>query len=134
MDKSSITKLIKTTLRKNTEKKIFTDYATNFAIVTAVSSTPTFRSLLPLISQGSGKSQRVGNDIRVTKAELNVIVNLLPYSATTNQLNTPVWVKMWVLRYKLEANQLHYQAHDESLRTIPDDNPYLRRSVPNLGF
>jgi len=78
LDKSGITKLIKNTIQRTTEKKIFTDYATNFAIVTASSSTPTFRTLLPQITQGTAKSQRIGNEIRVKKAVLNVVVNLLP--------------------------------------------------------
>jgi hypothetical protein len=102
LDKSGITKLIKSTIQKSTEKKIFTDYATNFAIVTAASSTPVARSLLPLISQGAAKSQRIGNEIRVRKAILNIMVNLLPYNASTNNLTTPCWVKIWVLRYRME--------------------------------
>ena len=66
------------------------------------SSTPTFRTLLPQITQGTAKSQRIGNEIRVKNAILNVAVNLLQNNGTTNVLTTPVWVKMWVVRYKIE--------------------------------
>ena len=34
----------------------------------------------------------------------------------------------------VEATQQYDQTHDESLLTIPDDNPYLRRSVRNLRY
>ena len=33
-----------------------------------------------------------------------------------------------------EENQPYDQTHDDSLLTIPDDSPYLRRLVQNLRF
>ena len=102
LDKSSITKLIKSSIEKRIEKKFFTDYATNFSIVSAASSTPTYRSLLPLVAQGAAKSQRIGNEIHVKKAILNVAVNLLPSQSTTNNTTMPCYVKIWILKYKLE--------------------------------
>lgn len=102
LDKTGITKLIKRTIQKATEIKVFTDYATNFGIVTAASSVPTNRTLLPLIAQGAAKSQRIGNEIHVKKAILDIACNILPYSLITNQLPTPCWIKIWVLKYKIE--------------------------------
>jgi len=99
LDKSGITKLIKSTIERRIEKKIFTDYATNFAIVTAASSTPTYRTLLPLISQGAAKSQRIGNEIQVKKAVLNVAVNILP-SGAVNSTPLPCYVKIWIVKFK----------------------------------
>jgi len=101
LDKAGITKLIKSSIERRIEKKVFTDYATNFAIVTAASSTPTYRTLLPLISQGAAKSQRIGNEIHVKKAILNVAVNLLP-SGSSNTNPMPCYVKIWIVKYKIE--------------------------------
>ena len=99
--KSSFAKRVKKVLHSQIENKIINSYGANQSIAWAGSVTnPTFIRLVPGPSQGVAQSQRIGNEIRVLKAEINGYVNLKPYSATTNPSNCPVYVKMWLCRRK----------------------------------
>lgn len=96
-----IAKVVKRILHTELENKVWISYGSNTAIVTATTLAPTFLQLLPQPIQGTGHSQRIGNEIRVVKSYVNGRINLLPYNSITNPLSTPVLVKMWVLSYKV---------------------------------
>jgi len=55
---------------------------------------------MPVVSQGTGHSNRVGNEIRVRSGYVRGHVNLLPYDATLNNSPIPCYVKIWILSCK----------------------------------
>lgn len=84
-------------IHKQAENKIWIAYQANNNITTASSSTFTNISLMPTMTQGTGHSNRVGDDITVVKAIINGYVNLLPYNSVSNPTVGPLYVRMWVL-------------------------------------
>lgn len=87
---TGIRKIVRDEIQNAAEKKVWISYAANIACPTASNSVPTWVNLIPTLSQGTGQSARIGNQIRVTKGMVDITVNLLPYNSTTNPLSTPV--------------------------------------------
>ena len=97
--KSSFASKVKKVIHRMAENKVLSGYAANQSIAWAGSVTnPTNYKLVPAVRQGGGSNQRVGNQIRVTKAIVRGYVNLKPYSATNNPYDYPIYVKMWLCR------------------------------------
>lgn len=103
---AKIARVVKRILHKQLENKVWISYASNIGLRTATASAvvPSV-NLLPNVIQGTGHSQRIGNEIKVVKAFIKGYINLLPYNAVNNPLSTPVMCKMWVVSYK-QNNQL----------------------------
>jgi len=97
---SNVRKIVAKEILKRTEKKIYVTSVINQAVTTASGSIPTGIYLGPLLTQGSADNARVGNRIDVQSAEFVMYFNLLPYNATTNYNVPPVWVKIFIVRYK----------------------------------
>lgn len=96
----ALKKFVLKTIHRNIENKTLTNYAANAQIAYAGSVTnPTFLYLVPTPTQGTTTQNRVGNEIRVVKANIKGLINMLPYSATNPQY-CPVWVKMWLVSRK----------------------------------
>ena len=94
----SVKKYVKTTIKQKQETKTFIEYHVNQSISCASASTlPTTRNLLPVITQGVQKSQRVGNHVNVISASFRGRVNILPYNSLTNPAPAPVLLKMWLV-------------------------------------
>lgn len=92
---------VKRIISSNNENKMVIQYGINQAITTASATNPTYiQNLLPSLAQGTGKSNRIGNDIKIKYAYVRGFVNLLPYSATLNPLSTPIQVKIWLCSSK----------------------------------
>lgn len=90
-------KLVRAEIIKAAEKKVWISYGANNSISTCQpGGVPAGLNLIPILSQGTTNSTRVGNEIRVTSAYAKGIVNILPYNATSNVLSTPVLVKIWL--------------------------------------
>jgi len=100
--RKSIVKIVKSVLSRQAENKAWFDYGENQSIATASSSTPSFKNLIPPVAQGTGHSQRIGNEIRVKSGFIRGHVNIKPYDATLNNLPLPCYVKMWVLSCKTQ--------------------------------
>lgn len=66
----------------------------------ATSVNPYCVNLLPEISQGTGNSGRIGNQISIVKNTIKGYINLLPYDATTNLGLAPVAVKIYIFSVK----------------------------------
>lgn len=66
----------------------------------ASSTTPTTMNLLPNLAQGTDRSTRVGNRVRVTNAKLQLLIKLNPYNSVTNPYTGPTYVKIWIASYK----------------------------------
>lgn len=103
--KAKVSKPIKTYIKRiisrNTEEKRFLAFGLNQNILTVANSTPTNINVLPAPAEGTGQSDRIGNEIMVKKATLRGYVNLSPYDSTTNpNAFSPVWVKMWLVSAK----------------------------------
>ena len=98
---STLVKTIKRVMAKQIEVKKYFTYGANQSINCANGSYPTAVSVAPLIIQGIGASQRIGNQLNVKSAVINGYVNILPYNSETNPNPIPVYVKIWLLSYKL---------------------------------
>lgn len=103
--KTKVSKPIKTYVKRmisrKTEEKNWVAQGLNVSILTQANVTPTNVSLLPTPAQGTGDSDRIGNEIIVKKASIRGFVNLSPYDAATNpNAFSPVWVKMWIVSAK----------------------------------
>lgn len=103
--KTKVSKPIKTYVKRmisrKTEEKRWLIHALNQNVLTVANSTPTNVSLLPVPNQGTGDSDRIGNEIIVKKASIRGFVNLSPYNSSTNpNAFSPVWVKMWIVSAK----------------------------------
>ena len=93
---------VKRAIHSNIENKLWNRFAANETISTAAASNPEYINLVPYPSQSTTSTQytRIGNRIRVMKAYIKGFVNLKPYNSITNPYVGPVYVKMWLCRYK----------------------------------
>jgi len=92
---------VKRAISRKQENKETLSFGLNQAILTVANSTPTAISLLPVPVQGTGESDRLGNEITVKKLMVTGFVNLQAYNATTNPTApAPLWVKMWIVSAK----------------------------------
>ena len=103
--KAKVSKTVKRYVKKqisaNIENKCFVYYGANTNINTAGASLDCANLyLLPLLSQGTGQANRIGNQIKIKKAVVKGYVNIIPYNATTNPLTAPVMVKMWLVSHR----------------------------------
>lgn len=102
----TIKKYVKKTFAKNVETKSYISYNSNISINTASTSIPPVAlNLLPSVQQGLGKSQRVANEISVTKAVVKGRINLLPYNVTTNPGPVPMLVKAMIVS-NIQSNSI----------------------------
>lgn len=92
---------VKRIINAQVERKMYVTYGANQTINTALGSTPTSLNLMPQISQGTAQEQRIGQQIKITRAWVKGFVNLLPYNVSSNPLSTPIWIKIWLLTAKL---------------------------------
>lgn len=104
--KQMITKICKNIVHRNSENKAWFDYGTNVVIPTASNSVPVYRNVLPLLAQGTGHSNRVGNSISVRNGYIKGRINILPYNPITNPFPVPVFVKMWLISSKIGNTNL----------------------------
>lgn len=98
--RKSLIQTIKSVISRQAENKLWTDYGTNQNIVQASTTCPVFRNLVPTLSTGSQKSQRIGNEVVVKNGFVRGFVNIVGYNLTTNPLAGPVYVKMWIVSCK----------------------------------
>jgi len=99
--KRTISRVVKNSLRSKIEKKQWVYYQNYNAITTCSASIPVNVNLLPTaMVQGTGDAQRVGNQIKISSAQIEGYVNLAPYNSITNPLSTPVMIKMYLFKVK----------------------------------
>lgn len=101
LGKKKVSKVVKRYVKKqihrNIENKMRYNYAANQPIETGVATTMTY-PMIPAIDQGNGTGNRIGNVVKPVKGVWKCVVNLLPYSVSTNSAAQPTWVKVWVVR------------------------------------
>lgn len=95
----SIRTFVRKAIEKQAEKKHCVTYASNQPITTAAATTPFGLYLSPVIAQGGGDGQRIGNRIKLLSSHLKIAINLLPYNATTNPLPPPLYVRVMVVTF-----------------------------------
>lgn len=96
----AVKQYVKRRIHANMENKIYVDYGVNQLITNAGAGTPTGKFLLPVILQGTGQNQRVGNEINIRYASVRGYVNLLPYNGTSNPEPSVQLVKIWIVSGK----------------------------------
>ena len=98
----SFARKVKAAVYKLAETKKYVDYGANQDITsTQTGSVPTNRALVPLLAQNATQYGRVGNSVQVTKAVLNMRINLKPYNLGFNNLAQPTLLKMWIVSSKV---------------------------------
>lgn len=133
--RKSIVKIVKGIISRQAENKAWFDYGVNQSIATATTSTPTNKNLIPLPAQGTGHSQRVGNEIRVKSGYVKGHVNILPYDATLNSNPLPVWVKIWILSCKSQnTTSLASTDIGNSLFDIVNSSVGLQGNMLDIDF
>jgi len=95
--RKSITKIVKSVISRQAENKVWADYGVNQSIVCTIGAVPASKNLLPLLSQGVGAANRIGNEIRVKSGYIRGHVNLLPAGTDSASNILPAYVKMWVI-------------------------------------
>jgi hypothetical protein len=87
-------------INSNLEKKKIVTNGINQNMTTVTAATPSSILLIPDIAQGTADNQRIGNEVKVSKAMVRGYVNLLPYNIATNPQSSPCWVKFWLCSSK----------------------------------
>lgn len=100
--KTSFAQRVQRIISKNIENKNHQSYATNVAMnyASAGGLLPLTISLVPGLNQSVTQGGRLGNEIMIKKGTIKGYINMLPYNATTNPCQCPVYVKMWLCRRK----------------------------------
>lgn len=93
-----LSRLIDNRLIQRAEKKEFINYGANQSLVCASGGlTPAYINLMPALVQGTGASQRIGNEVKVVNGWFRLAINLLPYNAVSNPNPGPLYAKVWIL-------------------------------------
>jgi len=134
--RKSITKIVKAVLSKQAENKSWFDYGLNQTITTSSGGgTPTFKNLLPQLSQGSSASNRIGNEVRVRSGYIRGHVNVLPYDVTLNPLPAPLYVKMWILSAKaINTNNLALTTIGSNFIDLVSSASVLQGNMLDIDF
>lgn len=87
-------------LSKRIEGKHYNDYGANQSIIVCnAANPPSTRNLLPVLSQGLGQGNRIGNAVRVRSSKLVVFVNVT--SAASDIAATPTMIRVWIVSSKI---------------------------------
>jgi len=109
-------------ISRRLENKVTCDFASNQTInPAAVGSPPTTRYLLPILGQGLGQGNRIGNQIHVRSGKLCLFINCNRHSG--NMINSPLMVRVWVLSYKLVNSN-----------TVPAFTSFFQTGSGTAGF
>lgn len=95
----AVKKYVKSTIHKAIENKSHVSYATNQSIT----GPQYILSLVPTLNQGTGESQRIGNQVTLRNGSVRFIVNQSPYNATTNPYGGPQHYR-WMLISQKQDN------------------------------
>lgn len=122
---AAIRSYVKRSIQSNVEKKIFNNSAINQSVVAPLQGTTGVSAivLVPGLAQGPGQAARIGNQVKVNLAKLDLLINLKPYAAITNTLSVPICVRCILLRYKLS----------NALASFTDNN-FFQAGSASAGF
>lgn len=110
----AIQRYVKSAIHRQVENKLVTS-GTTFNLYPITSANFTTNNIFPLsphveagypagaqliISQGTGSGNRIGDRVRTAKVMLKGIVYPNPYNATSNTLNAPMEITMWIFKVK----------------------------------
>lgn len=127
--KKSFALRVKQVIHRLTENKVQNALSLNNPINFASTTvSPSFISCMPTPTQGTTVQQRIGNEIKVVNSTIKGFVNLLPYNATTNQLFSPVKVKMWLVSRQRSNRQI------SGAPILQDWNNFFMTGSTSLGF
>lgn len=122
----NIQRYVKMAMHRNIENKRFVFYASNPILAGSSTAVPYALALLPSMSQGTGKAQRIGNEITIRSAKVSGQVWLNGYNATTNPIPAPIVVKMWVVACKV--------ANPPAINTIATWGNFFDTGNSAVGF
>lgn len=134
--RQAVTRIVKSVISRQAENKSWFDYGLNQSIViSSGGGTPTFKNLLPQLSQGSSASNRIGNEVRVKSAYVRGHVNILPFENTTNPLPVPLYVRMWVLSAKaINTNNLALTTIGSNFIDLVSSASVLQGNMLDIDF
>lgn len=115
MSKKGITRIVKQVLGRQTENKLITSGLTTGLYTVASGGNFISNNIFPLsphteatypagaqliVAQGTGDGNREGNRITTKRVMLKGVMWPNPYNATTNAINAPIEVCLWIFRLK----------------------------------
>lgn len=117
-------------IARKDENKRWLDFGINAFIGctpnAATSGVPKSLNLVPILTQGTTNSQRIGNKISIRRAVVKGHINMLPYNPSDNITPAPVLVKMWLLKSK--------SINTTQLSLTPAANDFFEVNSGTLGF
>ena len=133
--RTAITKIVKSIISRQAENKAWFDYGANNTIACVVGSAPVNRNLIPTLSQGTGHSQRVGNEVRVKSGYVRGHVNILPYDSIANNQPVPIYVKIWIVSQKVvNTNSLTATTIGSNFFDIVNGSVGMQGSILDIDF
>lgn len=94
--KSTFSKRVLAVVQRTAEHKVYSAQAVNKLISYYTSGSLSTYTLMPVIAQGTGAGDRIGDSVTVKSAILRGFFNATPYNATTNPTASPIMVRMFV--------------------------------------
>jgi len=133
--RQAIAKIVKSVMTRQAESKTWFDYGVNQSIITASTSVPTNINLVPQLSQGVQKSQRVGNEVTVKSGYIRGHVNILPYDVTLNNLPVPCYVKIFIVSQKvIQSNTLSDTVISSTFFDIGNSSAAFQGNMLDVGL
>jgi len=118
----AVKRYVKRAIAVDQENKYVWINLENQVVLTAptVGPLPTFFDLQPVITQGIGKSNRIGTRCRIRKATLNFRLWLDPNVALTSNIDQPMFVYYAICRPRSEQNVFTQTENDQMFYTGPN--------------
>jgi len=133
--RKSIATIVKSVISRQAETKSWFEYGSNQSITTVSLTLPTNENLLPTLTQSTGHSGRIGNEIKIKGGFIKGHVNLLPYNVSTNVGPVPIYVKMWILSSKeINGTTLSLTTIDTDLFDIVNSSTSFQGNMLDIDF
>lgn len=122
----AVKQYVKRALAKEIENKEIYTYGANIGIGANPGVIPVASKLSPSISQGTGKSDRIGAEVIIKSASIKGYLNLRPFDTTTNPYVAPMYVKLWLVSCK--------ETNSGSIGDTAIASTFFDVNNANLGF
>lgn len=101
ISKSSINQIVKRQIGKHFENKIQEFAYENIGVYNTIANT-NFLSLMPILSQGTGEGERIGNQITIKKVMLRFTIYM---DSTYANASVPKYVDFYIVKYRNSNSQ-----------------------------
>lgn len=127
-NKKRIRQIVKREIARNNENKITELKLENTGIFNYIDS-GAFKSLMPVIPQGTGQAERVGNRLKLKKVIMRINLFMI-YPATNADI--PKYVDFYIVKYKYSNSQVSIADAARFLQNGNSSSQYLGQSFDGL--